>query len=294
MTGLLSGLAIGRNASVRAAETGDTRPAATSKRAKNCILIYLLGGPPHLDMWDMKPHAPSEIRGPFQPIATTVPGIEICEHLPRLAGQMDKLALLRSLSYPNNDHPFMIYHTLTGRVSPVPLGANTVLPPTRQDDPHMGSVVARFKHAAGEVPGYVALPEVRVRMSPVPVSGGGAPGISARAMTRFQSTTTRANRCPCSSRTGMYLPSVLDAAKTYWRFSTADRRGRERFRSSTLRGRVPCGWSVRRLRAGYSIWTTNRRHSATVTAGIASAKACFWRAGSSSEASPSWGFTSIT
>ncbi len=176
MTGLLGGLAIGRDAGIRAADAGSTRQTATGGQAKNCILIYLLGGPPHLDMWDMKPHAPVEIRGPFQPIATSVPGIDVCEHLPRLAGEMDQLAILRSLSYPNNDHPFMIYHTLTGRVSPVPLGANTVLTPTRQDDPHMGSVVARFKHAAGEVPGYVAIPEVRVRMSPLPVSGGGRAG----------------------------------------------------------------------------------------------------------------------
>src|SRR5436305_5178484 len=54
-------------------------------RARSCILVYLLGGPPHLDMWDLKPSAPAEIRGPFRPIATSVPGLQICEHLPRLA-----------------------------------------------------------------------------------------------------------------------------------------------------------------------------------------------------------------
>jgi hypothetical protein len=80
------------------------------------------------------------------------------------------------VTYPNHDHPFMIYYTLTGRVSPVALGANTVLPPSRTDYPHMGSVVARFRHRNGSVPGYVAIPEVRVRMQAVPVSGGGRAG----------------------------------------------------------------------------------------------------------------------
>jgi hypothetical protein len=163
---------------------GATRPnvalagdSAAGGRAKSCILVYLLGGPPHIDMWDLKPDAPAEIRGPFQAIDTNVPGIRFGEHLPRLARQADKLAILRSLTYPNSDHPFMIYHTLTGRVSPVPLGENTVLPPSRNDHPHMGAVVSKFKHADPGVPGYVAIPEVRVRMQPLPVAGGGRAGM---------------------------------------------------------------------------------------------------------------------
>src|SRR5262245_17491004 len=59
--------------------------ASAAGRAKHCILIYLLGGPSHLDMWDLKPEAPAETRGPFKPVRTNVEGIEICEHLPRLA-----------------------------------------------------------------------------------------------------------------------------------------------------------------------------------------------------------------
>ena len=150
--------------------------AGNSRPAKNCILVYLLGGPPHLDMWDMKPDGPSAIRGEFRPIATSQSGIAVCEHLPRLAKQAQRFALLRSLSYANNDHPFMTYYTLTGRISSVPLGANTVLPPSRSDDPHMGAVVSRFRHKKPTVPGYVAIPEVRVRMSPASVAGGGRAG----------------------------------------------------------------------------------------------------------------------
>jgi len=153
-------------------------PTATGfGRAKRCILVYLLGGPPQIDMWDMKPQAPLEIRGPFKPIASSVPGMKFCEHLPQLASMAGDVSLLRSVTFPNNDHPAMIYHTLTGRESRTPLGANTVLPPSRSDDPHLGAVVARFKHRQPDVPGYVAIPEVQVRKMQVPVSGGGRAGL---------------------------------------------------------------------------------------------------------------------
>lgn len=124
----------------------------------------------------MKPLAPREIRGPFDPVATSVPGIQICEHLPQLARQAQRLSIIRSAGYKNSDHPFMTYYTLTGRISPTPLGANTVLPPTREDDPHMGSVINKFAHQNPRVPGYVAIPEVRVRMQLLPVAGGGRAG----------------------------------------------------------------------------------------------------------------------
>ncbi len=149
---------------------------AAVRPVRSCILVYLLGGPPHLDTFDLKPDAPKEVRGEFRPVATAVPGLRVCEHLPRLAALARHYALVRSVSYPNHDHPFMIYYTLTGRVSPVPLGANTVLPPSRMDHPHLGSVVARFAHRRSDVPGYVAIPEVRVRMQAMPVAGGGRAG----------------------------------------------------------------------------------------------------------------------
>ena len=166
---LLSGLA-----GIRSAHGEDNRGHA--RPAKNCVLVYLLGGPPHQDMWDLKPNAPKEIRGEFQPISTVVPDFQISEHLPRMAQRTDRLALLRSVGYPNNDHPYMTYHTLTGRISPVPLGANTVLRPTRSDHPHIGSIVSKCHHHNDAVPGYVAVPEVFVRMGPQPVAGGGKAG----------------------------------------------------------------------------------------------------------------------
>ncbi len=163
------------------AATNSTANTPGFGRAKRCILVYLLGGPPQIDMWDMKPNAPAEIRGPFQSIASPVAGMRFCEHLPKLAAQAGDLALLNSVTYPNNDHPFMIYTTLTGRESRVPLGANTVLPPSRSDDPHLGAVVSKFKHARHGVPGYVAIPEVQVRKLQTPVSGGGRAGLLGAA-----------------------------------------------------------------------------------------------------------------
>lgn len=80
---------------------------------KAVINVFLPGGPPHLDMWDLKPNAPTEIRGEFNPIQTNVPGIEICEHFPRIAQMMDKFAIIRSLVGCSGDHD--AYQCMTGR-----------------------------------------------------------------------------------------------------------------------------------------------------------------------------------
>ncbi len=73
-------------------------------RAKSCILLFMWGGPAHQDTWDLKPDAPREIRGEFQPISTNVPGLQICEHFPLLAKRADKLSLVRSMTHDNGDH----------------------------------------------------------------------------------------------------------------------------------------------------------------------------------------------
>ena len=136
-----------------------------SGRARSCILIYLLGGPPHLDMWDLKPEAPAEIRGPFKPISTSVPGWQTCEHFPRLAERAKRYSVLRAVSHPNNNHTPMIYYTLTGRHVLRPEADNDVSPPMRTDAPHLGAITARFKPTAMGLPGFVAVPEVAVRSS---------------------------------------------------------------------------------------------------------------------------------
>jgi len=89
--------------------------AGIRKSHKAIIMIYLPGGPPHQDMFDLKMDAPSEIRGEFRPISTNVPGIQICEHLPKMAGMMDKLIPIRSVVGGVDEHTdFMC---MTGRTS---------------------------------------------------------------------------------------------------------------------------------------------------------------------------------
>src|SRR4051794_20196649 len=84
---------------LRAEEAGGVRNSH-----KSVILIYLVGGPPHQDMFDLKPNAPSDIAGPHRPIGTNVPGIQICELFPRMAKMMDKFVIIRSLVGAQNDH----------------------------------------------------------------------------------------------------------------------------------------------------------------------------------------------
>src|SRR5467141_3869451 len=84
-------------------------------RADACILLFLNGGPSHLDMWDMKPDAPAEIRGEFKPIATNVPGVQVSEHLPHLAKGMHHCTVVRSVHHGvNNAHAAAVYAGLTG------------------------------------------------------------------------------------------------------------------------------------------------------------------------------------
>ena len=91
----------------------------TTGRAKSCILFFLCGGASHIDTWDMKPDAPIEFRGPFSPINTSAPGVEICEHLPMTAKQAHHMAIVRSVTdfgKATGDHHAGYYYNLTGNV----------------------------------------------------------------------------------------------------------------------------------------------------------------------------------
>jgi uncharacterized protein (DUF1501 family) len=95
-------------------------PAAAGGRhkPKSMILVFLTGAPSHLDTFDPKPDAPPEIRGDFKSIATTVPGLRVSEHLPRLAARADKYAVVRSLAHRENNHLVATHHLLTGYPQP--------------------------------------------------------------------------------------------------------------------------------------------------------------------------------
>jgi uncharacterized protein (DUF1501 family) len=146
----LLGLSIPRLAELRAAN-------ATPPRAKACIYIFLSGGLSQLDSFDMKPEAPDAIRGEFQPIATRTPGLQICEHLPRLAARSEQWALCRSLTHTSNDHSAGHLIMLTGR-SEVPPGFDPTRPlPT--DWPSLAAIAGDALPARGPLPSSIVLPE---------------------------------------------------------------------------------------------------------------------------------------
>src|SRR3954469_15129111 len=92
-----------------------TTSAPRTGKAKSCILIYLWGGPPQQDMFDMKPDAPDGVRSLFKPIRTAAAGVQICDQMPLFARQTDKVAIIRSATHDSNVHEESVYHTLTGR-----------------------------------------------------------------------------------------------------------------------------------------------------------------------------------
>ena len=121
------------------------------------ICVFLQGGLSTIDTWDMKPDAPAEFRGEFKPISTNVPGIQLCEHLPRLSKEMDKLALVRSFGHSNSGHGPADHFMLTGYHPTA--GFNGSLKPNNQKPSH-GSVIARHLGPRGSVPPYVCLPKM--------------------------------------------------------------------------------------------------------------------------------------
>ena len=122
--------------------------AGIGNSRKSVILIYLVGGPPHQDILDIKTAAPREIAGPFRPIRTNVPGIEICEHLPRLARMMDKLVPIRSVVGAQDDHDSS--QCFTGRHPKVGVPSGGW--------PQLGSVVSKLQGARdNSVPPFVSL-----------------------------------------------------------------------------------------------------------------------------------------
>jgi Protein of unknown function (DUF1501) len=126
------------------------------KHADSCILLFLNGGPSHLDMWDMKPDAPKEVRGEFKPIASSVPGVQLSEHLPRLARSLHHCTLVRSVRHGvNNSHAAAVYAGLTGH-DRGELGGGAK--PT--DYPAIGSVIALQRPPRTSVVPYVALPYI--------------------------------------------------------------------------------------------------------------------------------------
>ncbi len=140
-------------------------PVRNGGKAKSCILLVLWGGPSQIDTFDMKPDAPADYRGEFQPIATVVPGLRICEHLPRTAQRARQWSVVRSLTMTGRalgDHHNDAYYMLTGqRPTPADLAQGINRKPRPDDWPFIGSTVAYCRPPDPSLPAVVALPRIR-------------------------------------------------------------------------------------------------------------------------------------
>lgn len=175
-TSLFGGLTLPR---VLRAEEANKAEGGRRAKAKSCLFIFLEGGPPQLDMWDPKPDAPAEIRGPFQPISTALPGVIFSEHCRNCAKIADKFSVVRSHSHTDNGHSTGYHYVMTGRR---PTFADGEYPtPTNEVFPSLGSVVSRElgsggSASVGTVPPYINLPQ--------PMSAGG-PGFFGAEFSPF-------------------------------------------------------------------------------------------------------------
>ncbi|MEI6163500.1 MAG: DUF1501 domain-containing protein [Planctomycetota bacterium] len=156
--GLIGGMTLPRLLELQALAASPVSP-----KAKSCIFLFLEGGPPHLDMWDPKPEAPTEIRGPFGTISTNVPGIFVTDQLPLCAQIADQYTILRSHSHSDNGHSTGYHYVMTGHRPSFADGDNPV--PNNEYFPSIGSVVSRTLNQRGALPAYINLPH--------PMSAGG-------------------------------------------------------------------------------------------------------------------------
>ncbi len=139
------GLGLGDYFRLRSACAAEAPPVA---RAKSCILIWLDGGPSHLETFDPKPDAPKEVRGPLETIATNVEGIRVSECLKQTAGVMDKLAIIRSMTSPLGEHNFGTHYLMTG-----------YKPSPALEYPTFGATLAHVRERSGVLPPHIAVPD---------------------------------------------------------------------------------------------------------------------------------------
>lgn len=141
-----------------AAPTTEHDPLRAFGKAKRAILFWLNGGPPQQETWDVKTQAPIEVRGPFQPIASRIPGMDVCELMPKTALLTDKIAVLRAVVTKDNAHSSSGYQMLTGTPH-VPLNQESVTAKAPNLWPCVDSILRHLKQDAGGVPTSVAVPE---------------------------------------------------------------------------------------------------------------------------------------
>src|SRR2546430_2006074 len=165
-TAALFGSAFGLPELLRAADT------AKPEKDVSLIFVFLHGGLSTIDTLDLKPDAPAEFRGEFKPAKTCVPGIEMCDLLPKMGRQADKFSLVRSFRHHNSDHGPADHYILTGYFPQA--GFNPTLSPNNQK-PCVGSVVSRKLGPRGSVPAYVGLPKLHPSGGPAYLGAAHSP-----------------------------------------------------------------------------------------------------------------------
>ncbi len=151
-------------------------------KAKSIILLYLQGGPSHLDLWDPKENVPDNVRSVFQPISTKIPGIQFTELLPRLAQVNDRFTMIRSMSYTPNglfNHTAAIYQMMTGYTTDKVSPSGQLEPPSPKDFPNFGSHLVRLKPVEEPMLPFVMLP--RPLQESNVVGKGGTAGFLGKA-----------------------------------------------------------------------------------------------------------------
>jgi hypothetical protein len=147
--------------------------AATRRpgRAKSCIILFQQGGPSHHDTFDMKPDAPAEVRGEFKPIATSLPGYRVCEHMPLIARQAHRLAVVRGVHHDDPQHNNAGYATLTGtKPALLPNTVEALAGPRPDDHPPFGAVLTRLRPSPAP---WVSLPYPCLNGIPYPGQAAG-------------------------------------------------------------------------------------------------------------------------
>lgn len=153
--GALGWLGLGLSDALRAEEAQSAGGKPRAVRAKSVIFLHQFGGASHHDTFDMKPDAPDEIRGEFQPIPSVLPGLPVCEHLPQMAKVMDKVCLVRSVHHTSSAHNSAAYYSLTGHK---PLIDIVTANATATDFPAYGSIVDKLAPSPSQIPTAVSLP----------------------------------------------------------------------------------------------------------------------------------------
>lgn len=142
------------------AEQAAANESRQSPGEKSCIFILQYGGAPQHDMWDLKPEAPENIRGAFRPIATNVPGIEICEKMPLLAQRAERYAIVRSMQTTNGGHDGAMHICMTGNRLP------------NEQTPYFGSLMSKLQPSTGDLPSYAWVQNLAGDVKPWYKTGG--------------------------------------------------------------------------------------------------------------------------